>query len=73
MGVPARFLAGWVMAAYTTGTCLQLMAPVVAGPLPEPAPPHNCPDKDVIHGVGSDLRGYQRVVDLCSLEGMKRR
>lgn len=69
----SRFLAGWVMAAYTLGTCLQLMGPVVAGPLPEPPAIHSCPTKLVIHGVGKDLKSYQRTLDRCSGEGMARR
>lgn len=69
----ARQLAGWATAVYLMATCLQVMAPIVAGRAPLPEPSHVCPAKMTIHGVGPDLRSYQRTLDRCSEEGMARR
>lgn len=63
---PAQRAAGDTAAFCTLFLTWALLAPVVAGPIQPAAVPHNCPSPQVRHGVGSDLRSYQRTVDLCS-------
>lgn len=43
-----------------------LIAPVMAGPIPEPIPPHDCPDPRVRHSVGGDLKTRAITYDWCA-------
>jgi len=64
---PAQRAAGDTAAFCTLFLTWALLAPVVAGPIQPAAVPHNCPSPQVRHGVGSDLRSYQRTFDRCAL------
>lgn len=57
-GMAEIFIALWLAWA--------LIAPVVAGPIPQPMPPHDCPNPSVRHSVGGDLKTRAITYDRCA-------
>ena len=62
----ARQVARITLAICTAWLLWALLAPLIAGPVPQPVVPHNCPAPETVHGVGSDLRTYARRIDRCA-------
>lgn len=63
----ANLTAGWLMFWCGLWLCWATCAPVVAEAYRKPAPlQHICPMLQIRHGVGSDLRTFTRVKDLCA-------
>jgi hypothetical protein len=63
----SRRIAGDVMAICTAWLCWAVLAPIVADKARvDPPRQHICPMLVITHGVGSDLRTYTDVRDLCS-------
>lgn len=63
-----RWACGWMVAALLVQNLWMLGAPVIAGPIPEPAAELNnvCPSPGRVHGVGADLKSTVREVDWCA-------
>lgn len=59
-------IAGDTVAIMAIWLCWATLAPVIAGPLPLPEPQHICPAPQTVHGVGANLKSYQRRVDRCA-------
>lgn len=63
----ANLIAGWLLFWCLLWLCWATGAPVVAEAYKQPAQAqHVCPMPIVKHGVGSDLRTFRRVRDLCA-------
>ena len=60
----ADLIAGWTLAFCQLWLCWALAMPIIQDK--PPAVNHVCPSLRIVHGVGSDLRTYQKEVDLCS-------
>lgn len=67
IGCPvSRLIAGHCLAYCLIWLCWALAAPIVAeAARVEPKPDAICPWLQIRHGVGSDLKTYIRVRDLC--------
>jgi len=62
-----NWILGWVTAQCLIWLCWALGAPIVAEAARTPIPRHDiCPYLIIKHGVGSDLRTFTEVRDLCS-------
>lgn len=63
----ANLTAGWLMFWCVLWLCWAACAPVVAEAYRQPIDyQHICPMLQIRHGVGSDLRTFMRVKDLCA-------
>lgn len=60
----ARFAAGWAFATVLMGNLFMVLAPFGTRP-PPIVLEHGCPRIEVVHGVGSDLKTFTRVIDSC--------
>lgn len=60
----ANITAGWTWAFCQLWLCWALAITIIHDK--QPSTKHVCPSLRIVHGVGSDLRTYQKEVDLCS-------
>lgn len=60
-------IAGWLLFYCLAWLCWAVGGPIVAEAYKQPAKAqHVCPMPIVKRGVGSDLRTFRRVMDLCA-------
>jgi hypothetical protein len=62
----AKRIAGDTMAIMAVALCWMVLAPMVAGPVPQPQVQHTCPAPAVVHGVGSNLKTFAHRIDRCA-------
>lgn len=64
----AHRVARITLAICTAWLLWALLAPLIAGPVHKPTFHHNCPAPETVHGVGANLKSYQRRIDQCALQ-----
>ena len=62
-----KLIAKWWIAMLTTLLVWALLAPIVATAGRNEQSRHDCPSIRVTHGVGPDLRTFERRTDKCSM------
>ena len=59
-------IAEWLVVMMAAWLVWALVAPIVATAGRNEQARHDCPSIRVTHGVGSDLRTFEKAVDLCA-------